>query len=58
MHRSDEAMNSKKNVISIVSEAKPKNIIVFALTFVLESFAVFYSDFCIDLYSVDSNEAR
>ncbi len=43
-HRSNEAMacidNFKKNsYISVVSVAKPKNIIVFAFTYVLESFA-------------------
>jgi hypothetical protein len=37
-HRSDEAMNSignfqKNFVISIVSGAKPKNIVVFAFTY-------------------------
>ncbi len=62
MHRSDEAMNSIGNfqkvfVISIVSVAKPKNIFVFALTHMLESFALLNDDFCIDLYSVDSDEA-
>jgi hypothetical protein len=60
-HRSDEAMNSignfqKKIVISVISVAKPKNIIIIAFTYVLESFALFYGNFCIDLYSVDSNE--
>jgi hypothetical protein len=44
MHRSDEAMNSIGNfqkifVISIVFAAKPKNIVVFALSHVLESLA-------------------
>jgi hypothetical protein len=32
----------KKFIISIVSVAKPKNIVVFAITYVLESFALFY----------------
>ncbi len=32
--------------------SKAKNIIVFAFTYVLESFALFYGDFCMDLYSV------
>jgi hypothetical protein len=59
MHGSNEAMNSignfqKKFVISV---AKPKNIVVIAFTHVLESFALFYGNFCMDLYSVDSNEA-
>jgi hypothetical protein len=47
----------KKIVISVVSEAKPKNIIAIAFTYVLESFALFYGDFCMDLFSVDSDEA-
>jgi hypothetical protein len=36
--------------------AKPKNIVVFAFTYVLEGFALFYGDFCMDLYRVDSDE--
>ncbi len=47
----------KTFVISVVSVAKLKNIFVFAFTYVLESFSLFYCDFCMDLYSVDSNEA-
>jgi hypothetical protein len=35
----------------------PKNIIVFAFTYVLESFALLFGDFCMDVYSVDSDEA-
>jgi hypothetical protein len=46
----------KKFVFSIFSVAKSKNIVVFAFTFVLDSFGLFYGDFCMDLYSVDSNE--
>jgi hypothetical protein len=46
----------QKLIISVASVAKPKNIIVFAFTYVLESFAIFYGDFCMDLYSVDSDE--
>jgi hypothetical protein len=46
MHRSDEAMNSignfpKKFIISVISVAKLKNIVVIAFTYVLESFALF-----------------
>jgi hypothetical protein len=37
--------------------SKAKNIVVFAFTNVLESFALFYGDFCMDLYSVASDEA-
>ncbi len=44
----------KKIVISV---AKPKNIVVFAFTYVLESFALFFGDFCMDLYSIDSDGA-
>ncbi len=42
---------------SVISVAKLKNINVFAFKYVLESFALFYGDFCMDLYSVVSNEA-
>jgi hypothetical protein len=61
-HRSDEAMNSivnlkKRFVISLVSVAMPKNIFIFSFTYLLESFALFYDDFCMDLYSFDSGEA-
>jgi hypothetical protein len=41
----------------IISVAKPKNIVVFAFTFVLKSFALFSGDFFKDLFSVDSYEA-
>ncbi len=47
----------KKFISSIFSVAKLKNIVVFAFTFVLDSFGLFYGDFCMDLYSVDSDEA-
>ncbi len=55
-------MNSIENFqkiffISTVSIAKLKNIVVFAFTYVLESFALFYGNFCMDFYSVDSDEA-
>jgi hypothetical protein len=46
---------SKKNFV--ISVAKPKNTVVIAFTFMLESFALFYGNFCMDLYSVDSDEA-
>jgi hypothetical protein len=51
-------MNSNGNfqnifVISVVFIAKPKNIVVFAFTYVLESFALFNGDFGMDLYRVD-----
>ncbi len=41
--------------ISVVSIAKPKNIIVFAFTYCM-CFALFYGNFCMDLYSVHSDE--
>jgi hypothetical protein len=49
----------KEFVFSVFSVAKSKNIVivVFAFTFVLDSFGLFYGDFCLDLYSVDSTEA-
>jgi hypothetical protein len=52
-HRSDE----QNYYIFVDSVAKPKNMIIFAFTYVLESFALLYGDFCLDLYSVDSDEA-
>jgi hypothetical protein len=48
---------SQKIVISVISVAKPKSIVVFAFTYVLESFALFYGDFCMDLNIVASDEA-
>ncbi len=47
--------NFTKN--SLIFVAKLKNIVVFVFTYVLEIFALFFVDFCIDIYSVDSNEA-
>jgi hypothetical protein len=47
----------KKIFIFVVSIAKPKNIVVLAFTSVLEIFALFYGNFSMDLYSVDSDEA-
>jgi hypothetical protein len=59
-HRSDVPLVISKKifVISIFSVAKPKNIVVFAFTYVLGSFALFNGDFCMELYSVDNDEAR
>jgi hypothetical protein len=42
--------------LSVFSIAKSKNIVVFSSTFVFDSFGLFYGNFCIDLYSVDSDE--
>ncbi len=64
MNRSDEAINSIDNFqqklvfFCVFSVAKSKNVVVFAFTFVLDSFGLFYGDFCMDLYSVDSDEVR
>jgi hypothetical protein len=50
--------NLKKNsFIFVISVAKPKNFVVFAFTYVLRSPALFNGDFCMNLYSVDSDEA-
>jgi hypothetical protein len=48
----------KEFIFSVFSVAKSKNIFVFAFTFVLDSFGLFYGDFRMDLYGVDSDEAR
>jgi hypothetical protein len=47
----------KNSVFFVVFVAMPKNIVVFAFTYVLESFALFFGDFCIDIFSVDSDKA-
>jgi hypothetical protein len=62
MHRSDEVMifigNFNKNLhISFISIENPKNFVLFAYTYVSRSPALFYGNFCINLYFVDSNEA-
>jgi hypothetical protein len=45
--------NLKKNSnISVTSTAKQKNFLVFSFTYV----SWFYEDFCMNSYSVDSNE--
>jgi hypothetical protein len=51
-------ISKKISFFSVFSVAKSKNIVVFAFTFVLDSFGLFYGDFCMDLDSVDSDEAR
>jgi hypothetical protein len=49
---------NKNSYIFVISVAKPKNFVVFAFTYVLRSPAlVFNDDFCMNLYSVDSDEA-
>jgi hypothetical protein len=47
----------KNSVFFVVFVAKPKNNVVFAFTYVLDSFALFYGNFCMDTYSFDSDEA-
>jgi hypothetical protein len=47
----------KNRYISVISGAKPKNFVVFAFTYVSESFVLLYGDFCMSPYSVDSDEA-
>jgi hypothetical protein len=39
-----------------ISVAGPKNIVIFALTYVLEALAVLYGDFGMNSYSIDSYE--
>jgi hypothetical protein len=62
MHRSDEAMifigNFNKNShIFRYFQRKSENFVLFAYTYVSKSPALFYGNFCINLYFVDSNEA-
>jgi hypothetical protein len=47
--------NFNKNLY--ISIAKPKNFVVFAYTNVSRSHVLFYGDFCMNLYFVDSDEA-
>jgi hypothetical protein len=47
----------KNLYISVISVTNPKNVIVFAFTYVIESFVLLYGDFCMNPYSVDSDEA-
>ncbi len=47
----------KNHYISVISVAKPENVVVFAFTYVSESFVLLYGNFCMNLYSVDSDEA-
>ncbi len=51
--------NFQKKILffSVFSVAMSKNIVVFAFTFVLDIFGLFFDDFCMDLFSVDSDEA-
>ncbi len=50
---------NKNSYTFVISVAKPKNFVVFAFTYVSRSpTLVFNGDFCMNLYSVDSDEAR
>jgi hypothetical protein len=48
---------NKNSFIFVISVAMPKNFVVFAFTYVSRSPALFNGDFCMNLYSVDSEEA-
>jgi hypothetical protein len=48
---------NKNSFISVISVAKPKNFVVFALTYVSRSQALFNGNFCMNLYFVGSDEA-
>jgi hypothetical protein len=50
--------NLKKMYIFVIFLATPKNFVVSAFTYVSRSPALFDIDFCMNLYSVDSDEAR
>ncbi len=47
----------KKSYMFVISVAKPKNFVVFAFTYVSRCPVLFNGDFCMNLFSVDSNEA-
>ncbi len=47
----------KKSYIFVISVAKPKNVVFFAFTYVSRCPVLFNGDFCMNLYSVDSDEA-
>jgi hypothetical protein len=47
----------KKSYISVISVAKPKNFVILAFTYVSRCPVLFNGDFCMNLYSVDSDEA-
>jgi hypothetical protein len=48
----------KNHYISGFSVTKPKNFVVFAFIYVLESSALLNDDFCMTSDNVDSDEAR
>jgi hypothetical protein len=48
---------SKKFLKFHISIAKLEKIVVFVFTYVSESLALFYRDFSMNLFSVDSNDA-
>ncbi len=49
---------NKNSYISVISIAKPQNFVVFAYTCVSRSQELFIGDFCMNLFFVDSDEAR
>jgi hypothetical protein len=51
------AIYKKNSYIFVIFVAAPKNFVVFAFTYVSKSPALFNGDFCMNLYSVDSDEA-
>jgi hypothetical protein len=56
MQRSDD-LHWQFKTNPYISAAKPKNFIIFAFTYAPESSNLFYGNFCMNSYSVDSNEA-
>ncbi len=46
----------KNHYISVFSITKPKNFVIFAFTYVVESSALLNDDFCMTSYNVDSDE--
>jgi hypothetical protein len=49
---------NKNSYIFVISVAKAKNFVFFAFTYVSRSPALFFNgDFCMNLYSVDRDEA-
>jgi hypothetical protein len=47
----------KNSYISVISRAKLKNFVVFAFTYVLDSFVLLNGNFCMNPYSIESDEA-
>jgi hypothetical protein len=47
----------KNSFVFVISVAKPKNFVVFSFTYVSRSPALFNGNFCMNLFSIDSDEA-